>query len=113
MTMKVRDVMPNAENSTNFDVVTDSQTQVGTTLDNLKAAVQGETGASAKYAAFSKAAQEAGYEQIARQFAATSAAEQMVEWRAAICRFRLLSDTVSSSYRCKVPIPDRASASTA
>lgn len=41
MTMKVRDVMPNAENSTNFDVVTDSQTEVGTTLDNLKAAGTG------------------------------------------------------------------------
>ncbi len=77
MTMKIRDVMPSAENSTNFDVVTDSQTQVGTTLENLKAAVQGETGASAKYAAFAKTAKEAGYEQISRQFEATSAAEQI------------------------------------
>ena len=75
--MKVRDVMPDANNSTNFDVVTDSQTKVGTTLENLKAAVNGETGASAKYAAFSKAAKEQGYDQIARQFAATSAAEQI------------------------------------
>lgn len=77
MPMNVRDVMPNAGNSTNFDVVTDSQTKVGTTLENLKAAVEGETGASAKYAAFSQAAKQAGYEQIARQFAATSAAEQI------------------------------------
>lgn len=77
MTMKIRDVMPDAGNSTNFDVVADSQTKVGTTLDNLKSAVQGETGASAKYAAFSKAAAAAGYDQIARQFAATSAAEQI------------------------------------
>ncbi len=77
MTMKVRDVMPDASNATNFNVVADSQTKVGTTLDNLKSAVQGETGASAKYAAFSKAAAEAGYDQIARQFAATSAAEQI------------------------------------
>ena len=77
MTMKIRDVMPTAENSTNFDVVTDSQTKVGTTLENLKSAVQGETGASAKYAEFSKIAKEAGYEQISRQFAATSAAEQI------------------------------------
>ncbi len=75
--MKLRDVKPTAENSTNFNVVTDSQTKVGTTLENLKAAVQGETGASAKYAAFSKAAKEAGYDQISRQFAATSAAEQI------------------------------------
>lgn len=75
--MKLRDVKPTAENSTNFNVVTDSQTKVGTTLENLKAAVQGETGASAKYAAFSKVAKEAGYDQISRQFAATSAAEQI------------------------------------
>lgn len=75
--MKVRDVMPSAENSTNFDVVSDSQTKVGTTLENLKSAVQGETGASAKYAEFSRLAKEAGYEQISRQFAATSAAEQI------------------------------------
>ncbi len=75
--MNIRDVAPNAKNSTNFDVVSDSQTKVGTTLENLKAAVQGETGASAKYAAFSKIAKEAGYDQISRQFAATSAAEQI------------------------------------
>ena len=77
MTLKIRDVMPDASNTANFDVVTDSQTKVGTTLENLKAAVQGETGASAKYAAFSKAAADAGYDQIARQLAATSAAEQI------------------------------------
>ncbi len=77
MPLKVRDIMPSAENSTNFNIVSDSQTKVGTTLENLKAAVQGETGASAKYMAFSKAAKEAGYSQIARQFACTSAAEQI------------------------------------
>lgn len=75
--MKVRDVKPTAENSTNFNVMPDCQTKVGSTLDNLKAAVEGETGASAKYAAFSKAAKEQGYDQISRQFAATSAAEQI------------------------------------
>lgn len=75
--MKVRDVKPTAENSTNFDVVSDSQTEVGNTLQNLKSAVQGETGASAKYAEFSKIAKDAGYDQISRQFAATSAAEQI------------------------------------
>jgi rubrerythrin len=75
--MKLRDVMPSAENSTNFDVVVEPATQVGSTLDNLKSAVNGETGASAKYTAFSKAAADAGYEQISRQFAATAAAEQV------------------------------------
>lgn len=75
--MNLRDVMPTAENSTNFNIMPDSQTEVGTTLENLKSAVNGETGASAKYAEFSKLAKEAGYDQISRQFAATSAAEQI------------------------------------
>ena len=66
MTMKVRPEIPTAENSTNFSVATGSTTVVGTTLDNLKAAIAGETGASAKYAAFAKAAKEQGYDQIAR-----------------------------------------------
>ena len=75
--MNVRSELPTAENSTNFNVVSSSTTTVGTTLENLKAAVCGETGASAKYAAFAEAADEAGYSQIARLFRATSAAEQI------------------------------------
>lgn len=75
--MKVRSEMPNAENSTNLNVVTDSKTAVGTTLENLKSAIAGETGASAKYATFAQAAREQGYEQVARLFEATSAAEQI------------------------------------
>ncbi len=75
--MKVRESLPTAENSSNFDIMPESETVVGTTLDNLKAAVAGETGASAKYAAFSKAAKEQGFDQIARQFEATAAAEQI------------------------------------
>ena len=34
-----------------------------------------------------------------------------VEWRAMSCRFRLLSETVSSSYRSRAPMPARARAS--
>lgn len=75
--MKVRSEMPNAENSTNLNVVTGSKTAVGTTLENLKSAIAGETGASAKYATFAQAAREQGYEQVARLFEATSAAEQI------------------------------------
>ena len=75
--MKVRAAVPSVENSTNFNVVPNSATTVGTTLENLKAAVNGETGASAKYAACAKAAREQGYNQIARLFEATSAAEQV------------------------------------
>lgn len=75
--MNLRSELPTAENSTNFNVVSGSTTEVGTTLDNLKAAVTGETGASAKYAAFAEAAKAAGYTQIARLFRATSEAEQV------------------------------------
>jgi rubrerythrin len=73
--MKVRAQIPTAEKATNFNVVADSKTTVGTTLDNLKAAIAGETGAHAKYAAFAQAAKEQGYDQIARLFEATAAAE--------------------------------------
>lgn len=75
--MNLRSELPTAENSTNFNIVSGSTTEVGTTLDNLKAAVTGETGASAKYAAFAEAAKAAGYTQIARLFRATSEAEQV------------------------------------
>ena len=37
--MNLRDVIPTAENSSNFNVVPESITEVGTTLENLKAAV--------------------------------------------------------------------------
>lgn len=73
--MKVRENVPNAQNCTNMNSF--GTCEVGTTLDNLKAAINGETGASAKYAAFAQAAKEQGYEQIARLFEATSAAEQV------------------------------------
>ena len=75
--MKVRDAIPTVENSSNFNTVPDPITKVGTTLENLKAAVNGETGASAKYAACAVAAKEQGFNQISRLFEATSAAEQI------------------------------------
>ena len=49
--MNKRTELPTAENSSNFNRVAGATCQVGTTLENLKAAVCGETGASAKYAA--------------------------------------------------------------
>ena len=73
--MKVRAQVPSVKNATNFNVVSDSKTDVGSTLDNLKAAISGETGAHNKYMAFAKAAKEQGYDQIARLFEATAAAE--------------------------------------
>ncbi len=75
--MIVRDVIPTPENSSNFHAVTESATTAGTTLDNLKAAVCGETGASAKYAACAVKADEEGFAQAAKLFRAASAAEQI------------------------------------
>ncbi len=75
--MKVRAQIPSPDNATNFNIAAGSTTAVGTTLENLKAAIAGETGASAKYSAFAKAAKEQGYDQIARLFEATAAAEQI------------------------------------
>ena len=45
------------------------------TIENLKAAITGETGASASYKAFSAKAADEGYHNIAKMFAAASAAE--------------------------------------
>ena len=75
--MNLRTELPTAENSSNFNAVANAATKAGTTLENLKAAVAGETGASAKYAAFAKAAKEQGFDQLARLWEATSAAEQI------------------------------------
>lgn len=72
-----RTELPTAENSSNFNVVAGSTTAVGTTLDNLKSAITGETGATTKYAAFAEIAQKAGYDQLARLFTATSDAEKV------------------------------------
>ena len=75
--MNVRDELPAYDNSSNFNIVADSTTEPGTTLDNLKAAVQGETGASAKYALYAETAEATGYDQVARLFKAASYAEQV------------------------------------
>lgn len=75
--MKLREQIPTAANTTNMSIASGSTTVVGSTLDNLKAAIGGETGASAKYTAFAKAAKEQGYDQISRLFEATAAAEQI------------------------------------
>ena len=73
--MKVRSEIPTAENTTNMDGF--GTCEVGTTLENLKAAVGGETGASAHYSVYADAAEKAGYSQLAALWRATSAAEQI------------------------------------
>lgn len=75
--MNLRNELPTVENSSNFNAVAGATTKVGTTLENLKAAVAGETGASAKYAAYAAYAKEQGFDQLARLWEATSAAEQI------------------------------------
>ena len=40
--MKVRAKIPSPDNATNFNIVSKSETVVGTTLENLKAAIAGE-----------------------------------------------------------------------
>ena len=77
MAQQVRDEIPTPDNSTNFNVAAGSETPVGTTLENLKAAVGGETGASAHYSVYADAAEKAGYSQLAALWRATSAAEQI------------------------------------
>ncbi|GKG89059.1 MULTISPECIES: nigerythrin [Gordonibacter] len=69
--------MPDAATASNFNVVEESATTVGTTLDNLKTAIEGETGATTKYAAWAKVAEKAGYDHIARLFNCTSDAEKI------------------------------------
>ncbi|RDB64455.1 rubrerythrin [Gordonibacter sp. 28C] len=69
--------MPDAATASNFNVVEESATTVGTTLDNLKTAITGETGATTKYAAWAKVAEKAGYDHIARLFNCTSDAEKI------------------------------------
>lgn len=77
MAQQIRSEIPTAANSSNFNIAAGSATAVGTTLENLKAAISGETGASAKYAAFAQAAGDQGFGKIARLFRCTAAAEQL------------------------------------
>jgi rubrerythrin len=69
--------IPDPKTAHNFNIVSDSATKVGTTYENLLAAIAGETGATTKYEVYSKAAQTAGFEQIARLFKCTADAEKI------------------------------------
>jgi rubrerythrin len=64
----------NEETGTNATATTDAKAIM---ITNLTDAFKGETTASAKYAAYSKKAQEEGYPQIAMLFKATSASENI------------------------------------
>lgn len=68
---------PTAETASNFNTVPESITVVGTTYENLLAAIEGETGATTKYEAYAKVAQSEGFDQIARLFTCTADAEKI------------------------------------
>lgn len=67
----------NPKTATNFDVVSDSKTTVGTTYENLVSAIGGETKATTKYSSYAKIAEKAGFTQASRLFTATAAAEKI------------------------------------
>lgn len=69
--------MPRAETASNFNKVPNSVTVVGTTYENLLAAIEGETGATTKYTAYAKVAEKEGFSQIARLFNCTADAEKI------------------------------------
>lgn len=69
--------LPAMEQASNFDVIYDSKTEVGTTYENLMSAITGETGATTKYEAFAKVADKEGFAHIARLFRCTADAEKI------------------------------------
>lgn len=68
--------MPDASTASNFNIIYDSKTTVGTTYENLMTAIAGETGATTKYEAFSKVAKNEGFDVLARLFQCTADAEK-------------------------------------
>lgn len=69
--------MPDAAKASNFNIMYDSKTKVGTTYENLMSAITGETGATTKYEAFSKVAKDEGFDVLARLFQCTADAEKI------------------------------------
>ncbi|MCL1846867.1 MAG: rubrerythrin family protein [Coriobacteriia bacterium] len=91
--------VPSADSASNFNIMSGSTTAVGSTYDNLCSAIAGETGASAKYAAFAEAAKKEGFPQLARLFTCTSDAEKIhIE-----LEFALASKMDSSTTRPTAP----------
>ncbi|MCX6268559.1 MAG: hypothetical protein NTW16_14580 [Bacteroidetes bacterium] len=79
-TMKLKDpATEQAETGVSRKTITAESPAVAKekTIDNLLAACNGETTASAKYAAYSKKAEQQGFHQIAILFSAVSAAEKI------------------------------------
>ncbi|CAK7062454.1 MAG: hypothetical protein MEEGG_02882 [Eggerthella lenta] len=69
--------IPEASTASNFNIVPDSKTTVGTTYENLLSAIEGETGATTKYEAYAKVAKDEGFDTLARLFQCTADAEKI------------------------------------
>lgn len=68
--------MLDPKTASNFDVVADTKAPVGTTIDNLKTAIAGETAATTKYSAWADVAKKEGFSQLERLFRCTAEAEK-------------------------------------
>ena len=86
--------------SFNFTVISKSDSK---TVENLKAAIIGETTASAKYLAYSKKAKEEGLDKIAKLFEATSKSEGIHanNHRAVLEQMGVKMDEVKPKYEVK------------
>ena len=84
----------------NFTVISKSDSK---TVENLKAAIIGETTASAKYLAYSKKAKEEGLDKIAKLFEATSKSEGIHanNHRAVLEQLGVKMDAVTPKYEVK------------
>jgi rubrerythrin len=80
-----------------------STTGMGKTIDNMKAAITGETTASEKYAAYAKKAREEGYPNIAVLFEAASKAEAIhaINHRAAMDQLGHKMGDVATKFEVK------------
>ena len=92
--MNLRDVIPNAENSTNFDVVPESITEVGSTLENLKAAAASEDEEVGVYLSYAKTAKEEGFAELADFFEGLAAIEKSHQERFDVLAERIANDEV-------------------
>jgi rubrerythrin len=77
VTQESKGISPVKENSGNSGKSSDASDAKAKTTDDLLAAFKGETTASAKYAAYSKKAEQEGYHSIAMLFKAASTAEKI------------------------------------
>ncbi len=92
--MKVRAQIPTADNCNNFSIATGSETAVGTTLDNLKAAAASEDEEVGIYTDYAKTAREEGFADLADFFEGLAAIEKSHENRYQLLIERIENDEV-------------------